>query len=477
MRILISEIRPKRLLDLPMVASAYGELSALVEFGIRNTQKSGCGELMKYFRYIPVLLLLLCLLAVPALAATGQSIHFNGKLVSDDGRPLSGLQFLTFSIYDNADGRGDALWSGTVPVQVRQNGEYRVELGATSPGFAEKVIEGHILLYLNVGDSQVSGVSAPTVITTIPQGIWVDCNPDNSAGNCDGLSGVTSEAELKTLAAAGFRYVFNDSNLWGTQAQIAAWAKKASSSGLKIIWYIPSDFALYQSTSTGRYSLMANDTELASSFCSGCTNAAFTTALVKWFATFPATAGYYIDDELVNMASQREIQNYKGKNVSESAVERDIATLYNTVHAADPNHSVYGAETWDSVNDANESQLAGFLDPIESDLDLMGADYYPVGTGEAASTEAWAASWLDTVANNYGKSAFMNLQAFSWEDFAPEACASQSICVYPTVGQLKVMLAGAANASKAPSLLVWYDYGDTVANGQWNSLVSAANPQ
>jgi hypothetical protein len=437
---------------------------------------------MKCIQYCLALLLLCCLLVIPALAATSQSIHFNGKLVGDDGKALSGPQFLTFSIFDNEEGRGDALWRGTAPVQVRENGDYEVELGAGSPGFADKVIKGHVLLYVSVlnvsgAGPTISGVSATTVITTIPQGMWVDCNPDNSAGNCDGLSGVTSEAELQSIAAARFRYVFNDSNLWGTQAQIAAWAEQASALGVKIVWYIPSDFALYQSTSTKRYSLIANDTELDSSFCSGCTNAAFTTALVKWFASFPATAGYYIDDELVNMASQREIQNYKGKNVSESAIERDIATLYNTIHAADPNHSVYGAETWDSVNTANESQLAGFLDPIESDLDLMGADYYPVGTGEAAKTQAWAASWLDTIADNYGKPTFMNLQAFSWEDFVPEACASQSICVYPTVGQLKVMLAAAANASKAPSLLVWYDYGDTVANGQWKNLVSAANPQ
>lgn len=282
----------------------------------------------------------------------------------------------------------------------------------------------------------------------------MDCNPDNSAGNCDGLSGVTSEAEVKTIAAAKFRYVFNDSNLWGTQAQITSWANQVTSSGLKIIWYLPSDFALYQSTSTSSYSLIVNDTELASSFCSGCTNAAFTTALVNWLKTFSATAGYYIDDEYVNMASQGEIQNYKGKTISESSIESDIATLYSTVYTADPNHTIYGAETWDNVNNANESQLASFLDPIEADLNVMGADYYPIGTGEAASMEASAASWLDTIANNYSKSTFMNLQAFSWEDFSPGACASKSICVYPTVSQLQTMLTDAAGASKAPSVLV-----------------------
>jgi hypothetical protein len=435
------------------------------------------GEFMKHLRYVPALFLLCCWLALPALAATDPYIDFRSTVGCDDGGPLSGFQFLTFSIHDNADRRGDALWTETVPVQVRENGEYTIKLGAGSPGFAEKVIDGYRLLYVSVRTPKCRVVPASTVITTIPQGIWVDCNPDNSAGNCDGLSGVTSEAELKTIAAAKFRYVFNDSNLWGTQSQMTSWAIQASFSGLKIIWYIPLDFALYQGTSTTSYSLIANDTELASSFCSGCTNAAFTTALVKWLATFPATAGYYIDDECVNMASQGEIQNYKGENISESAIESDIATLYRTIHAADSNHTIYGAETWDSVNNANESQLAGFLDPIEADLNVMGADYYPVGTGEAASTEASAASWLDTIARSYNKSTFMNLQAFSWEDFAPGACASQSICVYPSFSQLQTLLSDAAGGSKAPSLLVWYDYGDTVANSQWRNLVSAANPQ
>jgi hypothetical protein len=366
-----------------------------------------------------VLLLLCCLLAVPALAATYPHISFHSTLLGDDGKPLRGLQIVTFYVHDSADRRGDALWIETIPIEVRENGEYFAELGAASPRFGERVINGHALLYVSVRTSNSSQPSPAAVVVTIPQGIWVDCNPDNSAGNCDGISGLTSEAELQTIAAAKFGYVFNDSNLWGTQSEIASWADQASSSSLKIIWYIPLDFALYQSTSISNYSLIGNDTELASSFCSGCTNSAFTTALVQWFATFSATAGYYLDDEYVNMASQGEIQNYKGRTISESAIEADIATLYSTVRAADPNHSIYGAETWDSVNTANESQLAGFLDPIEADLNVMGADYYPVGTGEAASTEASAASWLDTIAGNYNKSTFMNLQAFSWEDFAP----------------------------------------------------------
>jgi hypothetical protein len=433
--------------------------------------------IVRYFRSSSAFLLLCCLLARPALAATLQHIKFRARLVCDDGKPMSGFQFLTFYIYDNADRRGGALWIQTVPVQVGANGEYTAELGAGFPDFAEKVIHGHTLLYVSVRAPQFPALLAAAVVTTVPQGIWVDCNPDNSPGNCDGLAGVTSEAELQTIAAAQFRYVFNDSNLWGTQMQITSWANQASSSGLGIVWYIPLDFALYQHTSTSDYSLVVNDTELASSFCGGCTNAAFTRALVKWLASLPATAGYYIDDESMNMASQGEIQNYEGVDILESTMARDIARLSGTIRATDPNHPIYGAETWDSVNNAGESQLAGFLDPIAGDLDVMGADYYPVGTGEAASAEAMAAIWLDTIARGYSKSTFMNLQAFSWEDFAPAACASPSICVYPAIGQLRTMLIDAANVNKAPSVLVWYDYGDTVANGQWSNLLFAANPQ
>lgn len=432
---------------------------------------------MRNLRYGYAFILLLCLCAMPTLGASHQGIRFSARLPSDDGGTRSGFQFLIFYIYDNADRHGAALWTEGLPVEVGKNGDYTVNLGVGSPAFTEKVIESHPLLYISVRTVRSSKVSAAAVITTIPQGIWVDCNPDNSVGNCDGLSDVTSEGELRTISAARFRYVLNDSNLWGTQSQIALWASQARASSLKIIWYIPSDFALYQDVSTDKYSLIANDTEFASSFCSGCTNAGFTTALVKWFASLPATAGYYIDDEYMNMASQGELQDYEGKNISEGTVKKDLATLSDTIRAADPDHEIYGAETWDSVNNATESQLARFLDPIAGALDVIGADYYPVGTGEAAGTEAWAAEWLSTIARGYGKSTFLNLQAFSWEDFAAGACESQSICVYPSASQLQSMLMGAAGIGKPPSMLVWFDYGDTVQNGQWVNFVSAVNPQ
>jgi len=412
----------------------------------------------------------------PAIPSSTSAIHLHAVLRGEDGVPLAGTHRVVFSIGDNPEQTSPTLWTETLLINTGENGDYTVDLAAAAPErYRAEHLLNHPLLYVTVQVSGAAKAKTAKVITTIPQGMWVDCNPDNTS--CDGLSGVTSESELKTIAAAHFRYVINDSNMWGTQAQITSWANQANTSGVKIIWYITSDFALYQGTSTGSYSLDANDTELASSFCSGCTNAAFTTALINWLKAFPATAGYYIDDEDMNMASQDEIQNYKGKNITESAMATDIGTLYKAIHAADPNHMIYGAETWDSVNTATESELAGYLDPIEGDLNVMGADYYPIGTGESASMVGTAGGWLDTIANDYSKSTFMNLQAFSWEDFVPAACESQSVCVYPTVSQLETMLQSAAGTSKAPALLVWYDYGDTVSNNQWSNLVSAADPQ
>jgi hypothetical protein len=105
------------------------------------------GKFMKHLRYVPALLLLCCLLALPAFATTNPHINFTSKLLSSDGKPLSGFQLVTFSIHDNADRRGDALWIETLPVHVRENGEYTIELGAGSAGFADKVINGRTLLY------------------------------------------------------------------------------------------------------------------------------------------------------------------------------------------------------------------------------------------------------------------------------------------------------------------------------------------
>ena len=126
---------------------------------------------MKHFKYVLALSLLCCLLKLPALAATNPHISFSARLLCDDGKPLSGFQFATFYIYDNADRTGDALWTETVPVLVGENGEYTAESGTSAAGFAEKVINRHSLLYVSVRTPKCPEVSAATVITTIPQGI------------------------------------------------------------------------------------------------------------------------------------------------------------------------------------------------------------------------------------------------------------------------------------------------------------------
>ncbi|HEX3659890.1 MAG TPA: hypothetical protein VHU89_00560 [Acidobacteriaceae bacterium] len=425
-------------------------------------------------------LLLPCLM-VATLAAqsfagqdAGAALHIHMILLDSNGAPLSGDHWLTFTIRNAQREDGAVLWRETRPVASDAAGRYTVELAAGAPDRLREELHATRLLRVTASGSSWTRTSE-AVITNVAQGVWVDCNPDNTS--CEGNAQPTSEAELQTLAAAHFRTVANDSNLWGSEAQMAGWAREADRLGLKIIWYIPSDFALYQGTPVKDYSLMANDTELPSSFCPGCSNAAFTSALITFFQSFPATAGYYIDDETMNIVSQGELANYKGTTVSAAAAESGLKALASTLRAADPHHRIYGAETWDSVNSATEKELAGYLDPIAGDLNVMGADYYPQGTGEAASTEATAVGWLDAIADRYAKETFVNLQAFDWNDFAPGACASAALCVYPTVSELQTMMEGAAGAPTAPVLLLWFDYGDAAQNGQWKNLVWAANPQ
>lgn len=132
---------------------------------------------MKFLRNGMAVFILCSLFALPALAASRQYIKFSAWLRGDNGKPLAGFQVLTFSIFDNADRSGDPLWKQTIPVQVSRDGKYTVELGAGFPRFAQRVTDGHTLLYVSVRTAHSSAVSAATVLATIPQGIWVDCNP------------------------------------------------------------------------------------------------------------------------------------------------------------------------------------------------------------------------------------------------------------------------------------------------------------
>jgi hypothetical protein len=423
----------------------------------------------------------------PAPASERPAIHFHSILQNSEGEPLSGVHVLTFYIHDNADKMGSPLWRETLSIRSDAAGQYSVDLATQAPrSFVQSELLSHKKLYVSTNVLGSMATTAATIITTIPQGIWLNCNPDNTSGNCDTGQTINSETAMAQIGTGHFRYALNADNWWGTKAQISTYAAQASTSGVKIIWYLGYDFLEYLSTSTSKYSLQANDTELGTSFCSKCTNLAFTTAVVNFIKTLPATAGYLIDDEAIqnNMSGYPLSSSDKKKA---TAIGNEIAALSAAVKAADPDHPIFGTEDYADVNNASEAEMATYYSYIPAGtLNYIGSDYYPVGSLATLPTNAQlttdqknASDSVESITTSQkATGTFEDLQAYNWADSWEGGCQTSGYtCAFPTVAQLQDMLTGAVSSITPPAQIFWWEYPDVIYNGQWNDLLTAANPQ
>ncbi len=97
------------------------------------------------------LVLLSAMLAATAFASVPVTMTQQGKLLDDDGEPLTGEQTLLFGIYDAASG-GDLLWSDEITVDLGDSGVYTARLGGEdNPIDATVLQDGQTFLELTVG--------------------------------------------------------------------------------------------------------------------------------------------------------------------------------------------------------------------------------------------------------------------------------------------------------------------------------------
>ncbi len=413
-------------------------------------------------------------------AYAAEPIHFHGQLRTRDDRPLRGLHQVNFKFYEDSSLIGIPLSSETRTVVANSEGYYDIELNL---GSRERLLRDRKVLYVAAETREAAGdIVEKTVITSIPQGIWFNCNPDNGPGACDNGTTINTESAIGKIAAGHFSYILNADNWWGSQAELTAYADKANTSGVKIIWYLGSDFSIYLSSKS--FPLISNDTELPTSFCSGCSNSSFTTALIKFVSAFPATAGYLIDDEEIQDAAGGFPVGSAGKKAA-ATDGKDIAALAKLIRAADAKHPIFGTEDYLDVPDASEAELSAYYSYIpDGTLNYYGTDYYPVGSFDGMLTNAQLTSdqkadqnWLDSIATSKDAAGtFEDLQAFNWTDSGEGGCPSSS-CAFPTVAQLQDMLTGAATSTHTPAQIFWWEYTDVVYNNQWNNLLTATNPQ
>jgi hypothetical protein len=382
-------------------------------------------------------------------------VHFNSTLLSADGNPLAGSHLLTFQIYTsdvyaNENSSGDPIWTETLPVQSDEDGSYTVDLMTSA---SADVFKAHSLLYVSASIPDSSAYSEEQVITTIPQAIYQDCNLDGNG--CSGPAGDTAIGQLDKIAAANFSVVLNYSVFWGTEEEVLAYAAHANSRHVKIMWtFNDPAFAKYADKS-GKY--LINDYGEIAATCGCSTNRGFLEYLVNLVKDLPATYGYSIGDEPAPDTAS------------------DVQNLYNIIRALDSKHPQMVNATWDNATHPSLANLQKHLDPFAF-ADILGGDYYPVGTGASAGDTAKASTDVHTVATTYGKAAEIALQAFNWGQYSEDGVCSGAQCTYPTTRQLQTMLRDAVTDAN-PKIIFWYDYWDTVDAGQWTSFVRAVNPQ
>jgi hypothetical protein len=320
----------------------------------------------------------------------------------------------------------------------------------TIPGFAVFVALAAVLLQSCAFPGQSDGKAAtnaraapvPTLSPRV-QGLYEACQL---------VKGSLCLDRLKQMAAAGFTLVLNYSQLAGTVEQEIAYAKQAHSLGMKIIWAMNNPIFWDGTDLISYYSKLAKT-------CNCTDNDGFIRYVVSLAKGLPATWGYYIGDE-----------------VSPSDHDK-LKVFTDLVKQIDPSHPrlfVAGASSPASIN----SGLAPFVDTA----DVLGVDYYPVGSDSMSiSATGDVAHAVQALANQRGKQSVMVLQAFSWAQYPNESsrCIPFPDCArFPTGDDMRQMRDLVINNAH-PQFILWYSFYNIVESdnpsGHWKDLVTAAS--
>lgn len=294
----------------------------------------------------------------------------------------------------------------------------------------------HIKIAFALGLILICGM-APTAraSSTAVQGVYEYCAPTPSADRC--------VERLRNIAAGGFSVVLNYAVFQADSDQLRQYMDAAARLGVKLIW------PMKDPPWWGQGSLAHVYPDLARSCrCSG--NDALVGYIAGLVKRSAATWGYYVADE----QSPRDAPRV-------AAFSRHLRTL-------DPHHPRLAIA-------AGEDSVADLLAPYATSADVIGADSYPVGTGQRLDRVRFIGRVVRAVArSNHRKSAIV-LQAFNWSSY-PEA-GRRPTPRWPTLTEMRTMRDIAIRAA-GPSLILWYSYFDirqaADPDQRWRDLVWAA---
>jgi len=278
---------------------------------------------------------------------------------------------------------------------------------------------------------------APANAALPPQGIYEQCAPNSTTVDCG--------ARLRTMADAGFEYVLNYTAWFGSAQQVRRYADQAQAAGIQLIWPL-NDRAWRDGTDLrSHYRYLGPD-------CPCSDNGEFKQWALGLIKDHPATWGFYVGDELPPTP-----QNVSQATALANEV-KSIAPAKSTLYVTIPN---------------NNGVLTSQLEPFEQTADYVGADYYPVGTGDSLESVLGYAADTRRLAAEYGKRPMFVLQAFSWSQYFPSNHAYR----FPTRAEMQTMRDYAISAGE-PQMMLWYAFNDVMESndpaGNWADVKLAA---
>ncbi|HEV2339982.1 MAG TPA: hypothetical protein VGT05_04470 [Patescibacteria group bacterium] len=288
------------------------------------------------------------------------------------------------------------------------------------------------------------------------QGIYESCT---SWGTADPNG---CKPRLLKISQGGVRLVVNYDQLWGDAAGMEDYLNYANSLGMKVIFSM-SDSALWNGTNLLTYykGLAATCVRPDNTACQN--NTDFITYVVNLVKNNPALWGYYVE----------EVQ---------PANHDALKTFTDLVHQLDPSHPRLNIETTENTG-GGATGATSILTTFQDTADVIGVDYYPVGSwgaGESVPQTASIAAAVQAVANKYGKQSAMTLQSFSWSEYPNEAwrCPGVTTCPYPVLSDLETML-NLTLQNASPRLVLWYSNFDVLKSDNptqhWSDLTTAIN--
>jgi hypothetical protein len=268
-----------------------------------------------------------------------------------------------------------------------------------------------------------------------PQGVYEYCAPASSSDGCVG--------RLRQIAAAGFKVVLNYAVFDAGSAELLRYMSTAARLRLQLIWPMKDRPWWGSGSLTQTYPALA-----AGCRCSG--NDAFLRYVVGLVIHSPATWGYYLADEL------------------EPADAPLVTTFSRRLRALDPRHPRLAIAT-------GEDTVAQLLAPIAPAADVIGADSYPIGTGQPLDRVGLIGRAVKAVATATQRKTAMVIQAFNWSAYP--AVGPWPSPRWPTADEMRRMR-DIAISTAHPSLILWYSYFNIAdapdANQHWRNLVWAA---